>query len=105
MLAEFSVAPVGDNPHLTPVVAEMLRLIDGSGLPYQFHSMGTVVEGDWDEVMDLIGRCHALARQGAVRVGTVIKIDDCPGRTGRLEGKVAGVEKLLGKKLGRETRG
>jgi uncharacterized protein (TIGR00106 family) len=104
MLAEFSVAPVGDNPHLSAVVAEMLRLIDASGLPYQFHSMGTIVEGEWDEVMDLIGRCHALAREGAVRVGTVIKIDDCPGRTGRLEGKVAGVENIVGKRLGRDSK-
>jgi uncharacterized protein (TIGR00106 family) len=103
MLAEFSVAPMGGGTHLSEVVAEMLRIVDASGLPYEFHSMGTIVEGEWDEVMALIGRCHAAALRHGTRVSTAIKVDDAKGRTGRLKGKVDAVEKLVGRKLGRAT--
>jgi uncharacterized protein (TIGR00106 family) len=99
MLAEFSIAPMGAGGSLTPVVAEMLKEIDASGLPYEFHSMGTVVEGSWDEVMALIGRCHAIALRFGPRVSTYVKIDDYPGRENRLRGKVESVEEAVGKRL------
>lgn len=101
MLAEFSIAPMGPATSLTPAVAEILKEIDASGLPYEFHSMGTVVEGSWEEVMALVGRCHAIGLRFGPRVSTVIKIDDYAGRTGRLRGKVDSVEKAVGKPLGR----
>jgi uncharacterized protein (TIGR00106 family) len=101
MLAEFSIAPLSSAEHLSAAVAESLKLIDESGLPYEFHSMGTIVEGEWDDVMALIGRCHAKMLESHPRVSTQIKIDDATGRTGRLHGKVEAVEKMLGKKLGR----
>jgi uncharacterized protein (TIGR00106 family) len=99
MLAFFSIAPTGADDHLGAYVAEMLDLIDQSGLDYRFGSMGTTVEGDWEEVIALIGRCHALMAEKAPRVATSIKIDDQVGRSGRLTGKVDSVEKTLGRKL------
>lgn len=87
---------------MSQAVSEILRIVDESGLPYEFHSMGTVVEGNWDEVMRLIAVCHRKLLETNPRVSTQIRIDDCPGRTGRLRGKVQSVEAVLGKKLGRE---
>ena len=101
MLAEFSIAPLGAETHLSEAVAEILRIIDASGLPYEFHSMGTVVEGDWDDVMGLIGRCHKTMAAKYPRVSTAIKIDDSVGRAGRLRAKVESVERIIGKRLGR----
>ena len=99
MLAFFSIAPAGREADLSGVVAQVLDLVDRSGLDYRFGPMGTTVEGDWDSVMDLIGRCHKLVAASAARVSTVIKIDDQVGRQGRLAGKVASVEKTLGREL------
>jgi uncharacterized protein (TIGR00106 family) len=101
MLAEFTIVPHAGGEHLSQAVAEMLRIVDGSGLPYEFHSMGTIVEGSWDEVMPLIALCHARMLEVSPRVGTTIRIDDFAGRTGRLRGKVESVEQKLGRKLGR----
>ena len=102
MLAEFSVAPMGEAAtSLSAAVAEILQEIDASGLPYEFHSMGTVVEGSWQEVMALIERCHVIALRYGPRVSTAIKIDDYAGRVSRLSGKVESVERIVGKKLGR----
>jgi len=61
--------------------------------------MGTIVEGDWQEVMELIEKCHQKALTFSNRVYTTIAIDDFTGRTCRLKGKVDSVEKVLGKEV------
>ena len=39
-------------------MARCLDLIDKSGLPYQLGPLGTCVEGEWDEVMNVIRLCY-----------------------------------------------
>lgn len=101
MLAFLTVAPAGTGESMSEIVAEVLDLIDRSGLAYKTGPMGTTIEGDWDPVMDLVKRCHFLVRERAARVSTFIKIDDRVGATGRLEGKTDALEARLGRKLKR----
>jgi uncharacterized protein (TIGR00106 family) len=101
MLAEFSILPVGQGAHLSDQIANVLRLVDESGLPYRLHAMGTEVEGSWDEVIGLIRRCHERLSEKNERLITTIKIDDFQGRTGMLEDKVASVERKIGQSLKR----
>ncbi len=99
MIVEFSVVPVGRGEELAGPVARILDLVDRSGLPYQLTAMGTLVEGDWDEVMALVRRCHEAMRAEAGRVYTHVAIDDRPGASGRIAGKVRDVEEILGRPL------
>lgn len=99
MVIEFSVVPIGRGEELAGAVARILDLVDRSGLPYQLTAMGTLVEGDWDEVLGLVRRCHEAAREGGGRVYTHITIDDRPGAAGRIAGKVRDVEASLGRAL------
>ena len=99
MLAKFSIIPLGQGTHLSNKIAEIIKIIDESGLEYQLTSMGTIVEGGWKEVMELIEECHQKALAFSERVYTIINIDDFSGRTSRLKGKVESVEKTLGKEL------
>ena len=99
MLAIFSTFPVDTGQSLSKDVAGVIKLIDESGLDYQTTAMGTLVEGEWDEVMDLIKRCHQTLRKNSIRVYTKISIDDREGATGRLKGKVADIEKILGREV------
>lgn len=99
MIVEFSVVPIGRGEELAVPVARVLDLIDRSGLPYQLTAMGTLVEGDWDEVMALVRRCHEAMRGETGRVFTHVTIDDRPGASGRIAGKVRDVEKALGRSL------
>jgi uncharacterized protein (TIGR00106 family) len=101
MIAEFTIVPLGDGEHLSPAVAEVLKIVDESGLPYELHAMGTIIEGDWGEVIALIGKCHHRVLEAHPRVSTSIRIDDHKGRRGRLHGKVEAVEHIVGRKLGR----
>ena len=99
MLAEFSITPLDKGESVSKYVAGSLKLVSESGLNYKISAMGTIVEGDPDEVFDLIKRCHMRMRERSARVSTLIKIDDRKGKINRLEGKIESVEKHLGKKL------
>jgi uncharacterized protein (TIGR00106 family) len=99
VLIEFSVVPVGRGEELAGPVARILDIVDRSGLPYQLTAMGTLVEGDWDEVLGLVRLCHEAMRGEAGRVLTHIAVDDRPGAAGRITGKVRDVEKTLGRSL------
>lgn len=95
MLANFSVIPLGRGESVSKYVAKVIDIVDRSGLSYQLTSMGTLVEGGWDEVMEVIRKCHNTTRKLVPRVYTVITIDDRKGARGRLTGKVKSVERVL----------
>jgi uncharacterized protein (TIGR00106 family) len=84
---------------LSKEVAEIIGIIEDSGIECQTTAMGTLVEGEWDEIMDLVKKCHDKLRETSGRVYTKITIDDREGATGRLKGKVASVEKHLGREV------
>jgi len=95
MLANFSIIPLGAGASVSKYVAKVVDIVDRSGLDYQLTSMGTLVEGNWDEVMGLIKKCHNATHRLVPRVYTVITIDDRRGAKGRLTGKVKSVERVL----------
>lgn len=61
--------------------------------------MGTVIEGEWDNLMKLIKKCHRHVMKNGDRAITVIKIDDRKERPVRIEEKVQSIERRLGKTL------
>ncbi|MGD0056838.1 MAG: MTH1187 family thiamine-binding protein [Methanomassiliicoccales archaeon] len=95
MIAEFSIIPIGKGESLSPYVAECLRIVRASGLSYQFTSMGTILEGDFDEVMKVIAECHKKLKGMSNRVSTTIKIDDRTGSKDEIHRKTMSVEKRL----------
>ena len=99
MIANFSVVPIGKGNSLSSQVAEVLKIVDESGINYKLHSMGTILEGDWDEILKLIKKCHERTLEDSDRVLTTITIDDRKGKSGRIVGKVQSVERKLGKEL------
>jgi uncharacterized protein (TIGR00106 family) len=95
MLAAFSISPLGTGDSVGRAVADAVRLVRDSGLPNETNAMFTNVEGDWDEVMDLLKACVLAVAEQAPRVSVVVKIDYRPGVTGALRSKVETVEGLL----------
>ncbi|MBK5222765.1 MAG: MTH1187 family thiamine-binding protein [Acidimicrobiia bacterium] len=95
MIAAFSISPSGIGPSVSRSVADAVRLVRESGLPNETNAMFTNVEGEWDEVMDLIKRCVDEVAKSAPRVGVVIKIDHKPGVVDGLHTKVEAVERHL----------
>jgi len=99
MLAEFSIVPLDKGVSLSEYVSKVIDIVDNSDLDYKLTPMGTVVEGDWDEVIDLISDCHEEMRKYSDRIETKIIIDDRKGADNRLTGKIDSVEKRLGKEV------
>ena len=101
MLVEFSIIPVGSTLHLGDQIAEVLKVVDASGLAYELTPGGTCVEGEWDAVMDLLKRCRERACQLSSRVIWLIKIDDERGAYDMLTRHVLSVEEKVGHALRR----
>lgn len=99
VLLEFSMSPLGKGESVGKYVSRSLEIIDQSGVEYRLNPMGTVLEGEWDEVMDVVSQCYKRMKKDCNRISCTIKIDYRKGKNGRLNGKVASVEKRLKKKL------
>ena len=94
-IAEVSIVPIGTgSTSVSHHVAACLKVLDRSGLAYEVHGMGTIIEGALEEVMDIILRMHEVPFEaGAFRVVTSIKIDDRRDKEASAEGKVEAVLK------------
>jgi len=97
MLLELSVIPLGRGRSISTDVADMVRIIDASGLDYRLTAAGTILEGSWDQLIDVARKCHTEMRKKTERVVTFMKVDDYADRTGRLTAAVASVEAKVGK--------
>lgn len=103
MLLAFSVAPSGaptegpssGDASVHGAVAAAVKIVRDSGLPNHTDSMFTTIEGEWDEVFDVVKRAtEAVGRYGS-RVSLVIKADIRPGYSGELTAKVDRLEAAL----------
>ncbi|WP_083843830.1 MTH1187 family thiamine-binding protein [Microlunatus phosphovorus] len=95
MLVAFSVAPTGGDASVGDAVAKAVRVVRESGLPNETTSMFTTIEGEWDEVMDVVKRATEAIAADAARVSLVLKADIRPGHTDMLHAKVRRVEDAL----------
>ena len=99
LLAEFSMWPMDKGESVGAYVARLLDIVDKSGLPYRLGPLGTCVEGEYDQVMDVIRRCHEALALDCNRIACTIKMDYRAGHDNMLESKIATVEQTLGRKL------
>jgi uncharacterized protein (TIGR00106 family) len=97
MLLELSVIPLGRGRSISGDIADLVKIIDASGLDYRLTAAGTILEGNWEQLMDVARKCHAEMRKKTERLVTFMKIDDYAERTGRLTAAVTSVETKVGK--------
>ena len=99
ILLEFSMSPMDKGESVSEQVSRSLKIIDESGVPYRLNPMGTVLEGEFDEVMGVVKQCYETMRSDCKRITCGIKIDYREGKSGRLESKMASIENKLGKEV------
>jgi uncharacterized protein (TIGR00106 family) len=97
MLLQVSVIPLGRGRSISEDIADVVKIVDASGLDYRLTPAGTIVEGSWDQVMEVAKKCHLEMRKKTERVITLLEVDDYANRTGRLSASVASIERKLGK--------
>ncbi len=99
VLLEFSMVPMDKGNSFSQAVARSLDIIDKSGVPYQLNPMGTVLEGEWDEVLQVVTDCFRKMSEDSNRVSCSIKIDARKEGDNRLQNKIKSVEKILNREL------
>jgi uncharacterized protein (TIGR00106 family) len=99
VLLEFSMTPLGRGESVSKYVKRSLEVVEASGLDYRLHAMGTVLEGEWDEVFDVVKQCYERMSEDCDRVTCSIKVDARSGGPGRLTSKVLSVEEKIGHRL------
>ncbi|WP_330332692.1 MTH1187 family thiamine-binding protein [Streptomyces sp. NBC_00536] len=95
MIVAFSVTPLGVGEEVGEYVADAVRVVRESGLPNRTDAMFTTVEGEWDEVMDVVRRAVAAVEARAPRVSFILKADIRPGVSDGMTSKIETVERHL----------
>jgi uncharacterized protein (TIGR00106 family) len=99
VLAEFSMFPTDKGESVSAFVAQILDVIDRSGINYQLTPMGTILEGSWEEVFAVISNCFRTLESQSNRITVAIKVDYRKTQGSRMTSKIAKVEKILNRKL------
>lgn len=103
-LLEFSISPLGKGESVSAYVARSLQIVEESGLDYRLHAMGTIVEGELEQVLEVLQKCCDAMSADCDRITCSAKIDFRRGYRGRLESKVSSVEEKLGRPLKKAER-
>lgn len=84
------------GPSLSPFVAKVVKLIkQDDRVKHVLTPMGSVLEGNWDDVMALIDRIFKQFAPDFERLGITIKIDYRRSKQDRISGKIKSVEEKL----------
>lgn len=95
-LIAVAIAPFGVGDELAPEVSEVVRVIRESGLPNKTYSMFTEIEGEWDEVMQVVKDATFVLAEKGIRTEVVLKADIRPGFSDTMRTKVEKVEEIIG---------
>lgn len=95
-IADVCIIPLGAGVSVSREVTECERILRESGLKTKLHAYGTNVEGEWDEIMAAVKRCHeALHAMGVPRISTNIRIGTRTDKPQTMEDKIRKVEEAL----------
>jgi uncharacterized protein (TIGR00106 family) len=98
-LMEFSMIPLDRGASFSEYVARILTVVDESGLDYRLNPMGTVVEGEWEDLLALLTRCFRALEQDSERISLQVKFDYRKGREPRIDSKVKSVQAKISRAL------
>lgn len=99
VMLEFSISPLDKGASVGEYVAKAVDIVDKSGVAYRLNPMGTVLEGEWDEVFGVVKLCYERLAQDCDRISITMKVDFRKGQGGRLTKKTEAVERMLGREL------
>ncbi len=96
VLVDICVIPMGVGLSVSKYVVECEKIFSMAGLNHQLHSYGTNVEGEWDDVMAAIKRCHEkLHDMGAPRISSTIRMGTRIDRDQSMQDKIDSVNEKL----------
>ena len=99
VIADVCVIPIGVGVSVSKYVAACERIFSDAGLEHHLHAYGTNIEGEWDEVLAAIKRCHEeIHKMGTPRISSTIRLGSRTDKNQTMNDKVESVRmKLVGK--------
>ena len=92
VLIDVSIVPRGVGLSLSPYVAACEKVFADAGLKTALHAYGTNVEGEWDEVLGAVKKCHdVLHGMGVPRISTNMRLGTRSDRSQTMDEKVRSV--------------
>lgn len=104
MLAELRLTPVGPGIPFLRLIADLLPILSESALQFQVHPLSTTLEGDLEDILDVVRRCHDQARKHVDRVLIELSIDDRAGADDELVESLDHLQCISGQPLERVVR-
>ena len=94
IISQLSIAPLGKGTSVSKYVKIAVQSIKKSGVKYKNNAMATVIETeDIDTLFDVVRNAHnAVAKAGAKRIITELKIDDRKDKNATSESKIKAVQ-------------
>lgn len=98
VILDLCIVPLGVGVSVSKYIVACEKVLNQAGLKTELHAYGTNVEGEWDQVMAAVKRCHEVVHDlGAPRISTTIKLGTRTDRVQTMADKVRSVEEKLGK--------
>ena len=97
VIVDLCVIPMGVGVSVSEYVTACQRVLEEAGLAHQLHAYGTNIEGEWDEVMAAVKRCHEVVHGvGAPRISSTLRLGTRIDREQSIEDKIQSVTDKLG---------
>jgi len=96
VLLDLCVVPLGVGVSVSEYIAACQHVLKDAGLKHEMHMYGTNIEGEWDDVMAAVKKCHEVVHQmGAPRISTSIRLGTRVDKDQTMEDKIKSVEQKL----------
>ena len=100
VLLDLCVVPIGVGVSVSKYIAACQRVLQEAGLKHEMHMYGTNIEGEWDEVMVAVKKCHEVVHQmGVPRISTTIRLGTRTDKNQTMADKI----KSVGLKISKDT--
>ena len=95
-ILDLCVVPMGVGVSVSKYIDACEKVLKDAGLKTQLHAYGTNIEGEWDDVMAAVKRCHEVVHEmGVPRISTTIRVGTRVDRTQTMSDKIKSVEEKL----------
>lgn len=96
VIVDLCVIPMGVGISLGSYIAVCEKILLKAGLKTKLHAYGTNIEGEWDEVMQAVKKCHeALHEMGVPRISSTLRLGTRVDRVQTMEDKIRSVEEKI----------
>ncbi len=96
VIVDLCVVPLGVGLSVSKYIAECEKILKEAGLKTMLHAYGTNIEGEWDDVMAAVKKCHVVLHNlGVPRISSTLRVGTRTDREQTMEDKIKSVNEKM----------